>query len=114
MSSLDALIQEIQDFSYFPNNWDGEGGCAANPESLDNAIRFALAMPDTLPEPMLMANGNIGLLWDFEGFYLDIEFIAGYRVAYFSEIEGCKTKGVAKLDPSIPTEIKSLLDQLKA
>lgn len=112
MSNLELLIQEIQDFSWFPSNWDGEGGNPAIPESLEQAIKFVNLLPEPLPEPMLLGDGLIGLWWNFDDFYLDAHFTKDNRIAYYAEINGVKYKGVESFELFIPESLEALLNKL--
>src|SRR5262249_3177694 len=112
-TAAEAAVGIIREMALVADNWDGEGGKAPSPPSVDQAVRFVFLLTDDIPipEPMLMADGTIGLYWNDEGLYADLEFLGDGRITYYVE-RGLadKDKGVAPFDGKLlPKKLHALL-----
>ncbi len=112
-TAAEVAVGIIREMALVGDNWDGEGGKAPAPTSVDQAVRFVFLLTDDIPvlEPMLMANGTIGLYWNDEGLYADLEFLGDGRITYYVERGPAdKDKGVAPFDGRLlPKKLHALL-----
>jgi len=106
-------IGEIRRYALLEENWDGEGAAPPVAASLKEAVAFVRLLPEdgALPEPMLLASGNVALYWNDSDLYADLEFLGDGRVAYFVEHPGeGKHKGVTKFKQKrMPAVFSALL-----
>lgn len=109
----EEAVGTIREMSLLQDNWDGEGGRAPLPTSVDQAVRFVFLMAGDvpIPEPMLMATGTIGLYWNEPGLYADLELLGDGRITYFIERGPAdRHKGVAGFDGKVlPPVLLALL-----
>lgn len=106
------LIAVIRHLQHYKENWDGEGAKAPIASSLRAASDFVCRLPASveMPEPLLHASGNAALAWSGDGFYGEVEFLAGGSIAYYFAQGASKHKGVvAHVGGAIPPSILVLL-----
>jgi hypothetical protein len=80
------LAQEIQTYKFLNDGWDGVGSVSACQKSIDAALYFVGKIPSGLPLPsaMLSYTGEVGLFWDAESGYADINFTSDGYSSFFS------------------------------
>lgn len=99
LALLRRLIGEIIEFRLLASDWDGEGAHLPSNESIKDAIFFSrLITQFLLPEPMLLASGNVSLYWNNDNIYAELEFLDNSRIAYFIKRNEDKHKGVIAFD----------------
>jgi len=107
------LIEKIKNYSSLNFNWDGEGSEKIEQNSILSAINFIELMPNDkpIPEDMAFANGQVGLFWELENLYADLEFYSDHRITYFIEKnKNQKFRGFVLFDQKeFPELFKSLL-----
>lgn len=112
-TAAEAAVGIIREMALVADNWDGEGGKAPSPTAIDQAVRFVFLLTDDIPvpEPMLMASGSVGLYWNDQGLYADLEFLGDGRITYYVERGPAdKDKGVAPFDGRLlPKKLHALL-----
>lgn len=111
-SPVERLVGEIRRWNLLSSDWDGEGACAPNLDTVRQAEAFVRILNSkmALPEPMLHATGRAGLYWKEGQLYADLEFLGDGRMAYFIERNGDKHKGVLNFDSNaMPSVFSTLL-----
>jgi hypothetical protein len=91
--------------------WDGYRGKIPNRQAVLDAIEFLRLLPDGMPqsEPMLASDGEVGLFWNIDGYYIDIGFYGDGKLSFHFELPdgkefGASYEGVAVL----PEELESV------
>jgi hypothetical protein len=71
------------------DGWDGEGSVKPTSESVRQAIAFVSALPSAIPIPkaMIASDGQIGLYWDTDVRYADINFDADGTISLYTRDE---------------------------
>jgi hypothetical protein len=71
-----AVNAQLDGYGSLRNGWDGEGSLAPSGKDISRAIAFVDSLPSAipLPKPMVSADGQIGLYWNREDKYADINF----------------------------------------
>jgi hypothetical protein len=113
----EQLIGEIREWNLLDSNWDGEGACAPDAQSIKEVVAFIrlLTNDNPLPEPMLLASGHAALYWHENDLYADIDFLGDGRIAYFIKRNDDKHKGVFSFNTQeMPTVFQALLGIQKA
>jgi hypothetical protein len=107
----EQLIGELRGWRQLSSRWDGEDAEAPEPQSIDDAVKFARMLGSQADaQPMLHVNGHAGLFWRDDDLYADIEFLGSGRIAYFIEKNGDKHKGMVNfVAKEMPNLFKALL-----
>lgn len=80
----DALQRELNRYSALADGWDGEGSRRADPLVVGLAGRIIEQMREGLkPSPMLAHDGTLGLYWDTELAYAELEFTSAESVSLY-------------------------------
>lgn len=111
-NEIEILIGEIREWLFFESNWDGENASTPNTVSLNEAVSFVRLLSEDInfPEPMLNASGNVGLFWNENDTYADIEFLGNGFIAYFIKLNEDKHKGKVRFNSkNIPTIFEAIL-----
>lgn len=95
-TDLEKVIGELREWAFLKDNWDGEGAYSPSSDSIKQAVEFVRLISNnaTLPEPTLLASGNVSLYWNNKTLYADIEFLGDQRIAYFIKNNEDKHKGI--------------------
>ena len=97
----EKLIDEISSYNSLCDNWDGENALKPDRNLIKEVVSlislFDAKIP--LPEPMLLSSGHIGLFWNEDNLYVDIEFLDNSRIAYFIKKDSVTYKGIFELKP---------------
>lgn len=112
-TSLESNVGEIRSWALWSMGWDGEGALAPNQRSITQSVAF-VRLIDSLaevPEPMLLASGNVAVYWKRESYYFELEFHGDKGVSYFAENDSGRHKGMVKFDENeIPLVLKAILE----
>jgi hypothetical protein len=94
------LIALLRDWETLDSNWDGDGACRPNINSLRAASNFVCLLPlnASMPEPLLHATGRAGLTWGSIDDYGELEFLGEQKIAYYFSRPSSKHKGVIDFD----------------
>lgn len=70
------LLELIGSYELLPVGWDGEAGLPASKQQIAAAKAFLDKLPAgiPLPSPQIAPTGAVGLYWDVNGVYADLEF----------------------------------------
>ncbi|MBX7496313.1 hypothetical protein K3172_10650 [Qipengyuania sp. 6B39] len=104
------LIDELRQYEMLEPGWDGgEKDVAPSRQAIDEAIQFVENIPPfiDLPEAMVSNDGEVGLFWHSQGFYLDVGFRGCGECSFFGKAGDLKVKGRGKtgsISP-IPSEL---------
>lgn len=95
----DRLLVELQ--SFVPGHPKGDPGIVSNEDDIRTASDFIKILPGGIPLPTLMRNddGHIGMYWDNDDAYIDINIDHGSTLSLFSRI---RSTGEETFIPSIP------------
>ena len=87
--SRKQLINQSMALMGHPENWDGNGASPPTAETVREAIRFIVHLPDNIPTPVvcLSTEGAIHFNWGLPGFSLDVSVAGGYGYWYLAESE---------------------------
>jgi len=85
-SLKEALFAELE--SYAPGHPAGDPGIASSVDDIAAAISLIRALPSGIPLPVLMRNdeGRLGMYWDNDDVYVDIDIDGGGTLSLFSRM----------------------------
>lgn len=112
-TSQECSVGEIRSWALWSMDWDGEGALAPNQHSITQSVAFVRLIDShvEVPEPMLLASGNVAVYWRREGYYFELEFHGDKGVSYFAETDDGRHKGMVKFDENeIPLVLKAILE----
>lgn len=108
-AQVHAVRSELISYAELHPGWDGAGSIAPRVEAVEEVIAFldALHIGDNVPEPMVAADGEIGLFWSFEGGYIDVSFKGLGALSYYAKVNGKVAKGQVpfNLTTAIPEDL---------
>jgi hypothetical protein len=110
------LIDEILHYRLLEDNYDGEGATAPNFNSVSLALDFVNLFTDDIiiPEAMINPNGNIGLFWEVDNLYADLEFYEDDKISYYIKINKDSHRGSLLFErPNFPEIFYLLLSKKK-
>ncbi|NKJ45890.1 hypothetical protein CIC12_03860 [Burkholderia sp. SG-MS1] len=89
---------ELNSYSNYVDDWDGDGAAAPNKSHVTDAIAFLDKIPSgyPLPKTMLSASGAIGLYWDHPALFADIAFEGGNAFSFFARDKRTKDEAFAE------------------
>ena len=95
-TDMEKVIGELREWAFLKINWDGEGANAPSKTSIKEAVKFVRLINDSveMPDPNLLASGNVSLFWNSQSLYAEIEFLGNNRIAYFIKKNEDKHKGI--------------------
>ena len=100
---------------YSKNDWDGYGGQSVNEESLENAMRFAMSLPSSVPLPDIDAipAGQVVFTWS-QGARQTFSVIVGNakELSYAGLFGATKIYGIEYLEDQIPERIISNIQEV--
>lgn len=111
-TDMEKVIGELREWAFLKSNWDGEGANAPSISSIKKAVKFVRLINDSveMPDPNLLASGNVSLFWNTESLYAEIEFLDNNRIAYFIKNNEDKHKGIISFgSEKMPTVFTSLI-----
>lgn len=112
-TASEKIIGDLRQWGLLKANWDGEGASTPSAQSIKDAVSFIKLIPENvvLPEPMLLASGNVGLYLNENNLYVDIEFLGNGRISYFIKTDNAdKHKGVLTFEnKKMPTVFQALI-----
>lgn len=78
------VTDQLWSYRNLKAGWDGVGSYSARRDDIDRAIVLVNGLPEGImnPVPMIFADGGIGLYWDDDVRYVDIEFEVGCISVY--------------------------------
>ena len=111
-TDMEKVIGELREWAFLKSNWDGEGANAPSIGSIKEAVKFVRLINDSaeMPDPNLLASGNISLFWNTESLYAEIEFLDKNRIAYFIKNNEDNHKGIISFgSEKMPAVFTSLI-----
>ncbi len=108
------IIGILDEFLYLRNlkeNWDGEGAVIPDILSISYAENFVCLLDEDFkfPETMLHDSGRVGLFWNDDSLFADLEFLSDGTIAYYIKKGMQIFKGVTPFDGvNIPEELNHL------
>lgn len=110
---LEALLRARQEYS--KDNWDGYGAKSIDKQSFDNALRFALSIPSSIPTPDIdvVPAGQVVFTWSM-GKRLLFSVIIGSRneLSYAGLYGATKVYGIEYLNDGIPDIILNNINKV--
>lgn len=110
---LEALIRAREEYS--EDNWDGYGAKSIDKQSLENALRFALSIPSSIPTPDIdvVPAGQVVFTWQ-EGKRLLFSVIIGSRneLSYAGLYGATKVYGIEYFNDGIPDIILNNINKV--
>lgn len=93
----DGILAELTRLRELEPDWDGQGADAPNAENLDRALAWVQEMSDrqrALPPSKVVPGvaGEVHLVWQGPGFYLEAEISKPGQVEWLSAVEGQPTR----------------------
>jgi hypothetical protein len=114
--SLDALVNQLVEYLDLKEGWDGYEGAVPQTEAIAGAIDLANAISKkgfNLPKPMLSSDGEVGLYWDQDGYFVDAGFHESRLFSYFAKGEKIGSIGEDDISPSeIPAKLSDILREI--
>ena len=104
------LIDDLRQYEMLEPGWDGGANdVAPSRDAINEAIQFVENIPPfiVLPEAMVSNDGEVGLFWNNDDFYLDVGFRGCGECSFFGKSGQIKVKGrgnTEKVGP-VPTEL---------
>lgn len=107
------LIDELWGYECLEAGWDGAStDLAPSREAIKEAILFVESLPPfvALPVPMVSNDGEVGLFWQDDEFYLDVGFRGVGECSFYGKAGAQKCKGRGRIAPhsSLPPELLDL------
>lgn len=101
------VSQLLVGWKYDTSNWDNDGASPICTKSIQMAIDFVCLLEDdsTMPEPMFHSSGTVGLFWEDQGLYADLEFFDYGSIAYYIDINSNKFKGMSEFNTFIHSSV---------
>ena len=80
------LIDKLYSYLDLGDDWDGYGGKAPSLKAILEATNFLKSLKTkVLPYPMLSGDGEVGLYWEQDGYFVDIGFYGDGEYSYYAE-----------------------------
>jgi hypothetical protein len=109
--SIIDVLNECRKFKRLKDNWDGEGALSPDTRSVSFAENFVCLLDESfgVPETMLHTNGRLGLFWNDNGVYADLEFIPDGSIAYYIKNKNNIFKGITAFNGvDIPADLNNI------
>ncbi len=109
---LVEALEELLSYQSLEPGWDGPESIAPSRELIQNVRQLLLALPRTakIPEPMVSADGHVGLFWHDKDIYMSVDFFEVPRYRYYGKTGEYEISGVRFFDGrSVPEDIISLI-----
>ena len=116
-----TLRAELKSYAELKDNWDNEGATAPSLKAVEDAIAFLNCRPYGIPLPLpeVASIGDVGIFWDEDEIFAEVQFGGDQAYSYYAERKVAKTvieeygrDGIA-LDRDWPEDMVRLLRQLK-
>ncbi|WP_141753187.1 hypothetical protein [Duganella sp. HH101] len=115
-SSLsDPVFAELLSYKSFRDGWDGEDSVAPASSDVDCAIEFVRMLRSLLPLPgaMLDPKGDVGLYWNTDQAYADINFDRDGTMSFYLRNRSTGAESFHEgLDPKNPSALLYLMELL--
>lgn len=81
------LERELNEYAALEPGWDGPGSVAPASAAIREAVAFVRCLPPSslAPEPMVAADGEVGLFWRCGGAFIDVGFRGKGTLSYYAE-----------------------------
>lgn len=86
---------------FLPALYKGDPAAASTEEDIVTAIRLIRSLPSGIPLPKIMRNedGEIGMYWDDDDVYIDVNIEAGGKLSLFSRVRSAnEERFVSEID----------------
>lgn len=106
-----GILDEFLHLRNLKENWDGEGAVIPDILSISYAENFVCLFDEDFkfPETMLHDSGRVGLFWNDDSLFADLEFLSDGTIAYYIKKGMQIFKGVTHFDGvNIPEELNHL------
>lgn len=92
----DAVILELESYRDLTDGWDGIGSKAPAATAITEALSFldrALPVGLPAPEPMVDADGEVGLFWEGPNYHVEAGFKGREVISFYGRVEERIEKG---------------------
>ncbi len=81
------LERELNEYAALEPGWDGPGSIAPASAAIREAVAFVRCLPPSslAPEPMVAADGEVGVFWRRGGAFIDVGFRGKGTLSYYAE-----------------------------
>lgn len=110
---LEALLGARQEYS--EDNWDGYGAKSIDKQSFDNALRFALSLPSSIPTPDIdvIPTGQVVFTWQVRKRLLFSVIIGSRNELSYAGLYGAtKVYGIEYFNDGIPDIILNNINKV--
>lgn len=85
-NNMQGLAAELNDYSDLKDGWDGPNSLGPKQADIDTAQSLLLKLPAGLPLPkaMIASSGSVGLYWNTDHAFADIEIEGGGKLSLFT------------------------------
>jgi hypothetical protein len=114
-SLSEPVFAELLSYKTFRDGWDGEGSYAPCASDVDAAVEFVRLLKPMLPLPgaMLDPVGSVGLYWNTDKVYIDINFDRDGTVSFYLRDRNTGEESFYEgRDPKNPASLLPLIDLL--
>lgn len=114
------LRKTLESYAHLTDNWDFEGAVAPPKEAVEDAISFLHARPEDIPLPLpeVAGVGDVGVYWDANGIFVEVQFGGDRKYSFYAErklakevVEEYGEDGIA-LEDGWPEDMIRLLRRL--
>jgi hypothetical protein len=88
MLDRNHLIERVQSFASYPQNWDGAGAGPPIPAAISDAEKFIQLLPDNIARPhvSLAADGEINIKWMVSAANFGVSLYGDSTYFYYGEV----------------------------
>lgn len=106
----DRLIGRLRGYKLLSPNWNGYGGQRPSSNAVEDCINFLRSLDSScvLPKPMVGGDGEVGIFWETDAFYIEVSFRGNDCLEYLVSVDGKDIEGIGPLDPLVPELAESL------
>jgi len=87
LTAKDKVSAQLFGFLGLDDDWDGYGAQKPANKAVYDALEYLNLIPKGIPMPVSMASsdGEIGLFWEQQGYYIDVGFYGDDTYSFYAE-----------------------------